>query len=205
MNQHFGLGEMIVKVTNGIIEGQSTSTKIQMFYYQMLFNIEYMRLKEQNNLDEAISLSKSSFIFVDDSFNYMRMLKDRQHMIHSKFVLEYEEHIEEAIFVGIIVYLCKICHALSVRMDKSKHQGKFFPRSLLDHYGESNVPHRSLKRHIVNAAIRIYRHNSDVFTALEAFAELKQKMSEKKSYPSAYKHIKINSTANHHRAKVKML
>ena len=184
LNQHFGLGNTIVKVANGIIEGQSTSTKLQNFYYQMLFNLEYGRLVKMDQHSEAQKLSLSSFIFVDDSFNYRGMLKGRDHMIHNMFNLEYEENDREIKSVGLKIYKCSTCDQLSVSMDREKHQGFFFPRSMLDEYRNSNSPMNSLRGHAINAAIRVYRQNSDPRIAITAFAELKLAMIGK-GYPKS--------------------
>ena len=156
----------------------------------MLFNLEYDRLIKDSKVNEAINLSISSFVYVDDSFNYKGMLKGREHMIHNKFILEYEESEKEAKFVGVIEYKCGNCRKLSVKMDRTKHRGSFFPKSLLDHYQYSNAPHGSLVGQTVNSAIRIYRQNSDPNVALQAFAELKEMMMWKKYPCSANNQIK---------------
>ena len=68
LHQHFTLGNEIVEVTNGIIEGQSTSNRIQNTCHQMLLN-KFIEEIAFSNHELARRISAAIKFFVDDLIN----------------------------------------------------------------------------------------------------------------------------------------
>ncbi len=75
--QYVTFGTTVLRIVRGMLEGQSSSTKVQNCFHQKLINMEVDRLKEEGKEEEAKDFMETTSAFVDDSLSLEGMLKDR--------------------------------------------------------------------------------------------------------------------------------
>ena len=87
-HQYFSMGNAVVKILNGIIEGQSSSTNIQFVTHQMFLNQYYDKLSHEGEMQLCQPTSISTAIFVDDLINLEGQLHDKPEIYKGKFKIE---------------------------------------------------------------------------------------------------------------------
>ena len=174
-HQYFSMGNAVVKILNGIIEGQSSSTNIQFVTHQIFLNQYYKKLTNEGEMQLCQQISISTAIFVDDLINLEGQLHDKPEIYKGKFKIESKVDLTAVEFMGLTTYFCENCTKLSTTMNREKNQNRFFPASLLDKYN-SNSPKNGLQANAVNTIVRIYRHNGNINNMVLAISELKLKL-----------------------------
>ena len=125
-NQVVTFGDEVLRVKDGLLEGEETSMITQNIYFQSVINTEVDELESQGRQAEAQELKEEMEAYADDAADLGGgMIGPRRHtMMREQFILEYGCSDVDIVYVGIHVYLCKHCeHGLGTRPDMSKHGG----------------------------------------------------------------------------------
>ena len=182
-DQFVAFGGVILEIIRGILEGQSSSTRLQNCHHQQLLNMEVHRLKSIGKLAEALLLMRTTSLFVDDLLSLEGCFN--RDISHGQFVLERESSNYKIIFLGFLLFICTKCHKrLGTQPSTRKHgEGRIFPPGMLDHWDLDNSPKNSKLGMITNSITRVYRCSSAMKPVIVAVEELVT-MASMQGYPS---------------------
>jgi len=182
-DQFVAFGGVILEIIRGILEGQSSSTRLQNCHHQQLLNMEVHRLKSIGKLAEALLLMRTTSLFVDDLLSLEGCFN--RDISHGQFVLERESSNYKIIFLGFLLFICTKCHKrLGTQPSTRKHgEGRIFPPGMLDHWDLDNSPKNSKLGMITNSITRVYRCSSAMKPVIVAVEELVT-MASVQGYPS---------------------
>ena len=183
-NQIVCFGEETYRVSNGLVEGQETSSLVQTLFFQSAINVEVDSLIEQHLLLEAQKVQEGIDTYIDDALSLNGALGPRTGtLMRGQFHLNYEEHQHKVTYVGVEMFKCTRCEAgMGTRPTMEKHKGHLFSANLMDNWNQDNSPTKSKLGIVTGSLVRVHRLSSDAYPILQGVMELVSQAKEK-GYP----------------------